>query len=347
MTTNPIYITIRHIADILNRQDNQHLLRKRFQESAVDWDHGVIIASQYLMLPALYCELKRKDLLSDIPSDLKLYLEEITSINRNRNKSLLKEADEISALFNQAQIDFVFIKGTVMLANLATEDIGARMVGDIDVVVHPDHIQQAYKLLQAHGYTDTIDFNYETKNFRHLPRQLNPNKIGAIELHSEVLIYQYKKLINIMELLKNKQTIRNLNVPSHEDSIKIAIYTTQINDHAHLFGHLNLKTIYDCLILDLYKKQHLLTNLSQRSYSNSFLELSSLYFPELKPINEKRYSKALKYYYKFKLINPKLGRLTYQSIYYFQQISKRLKLFLNNKSYRAHIFKNIIEFKKH
>ena len=87
------------IADILSFNNNQEELTEHFNKTSIDWDAIVIIGSKHLMLPALYCNLKTKDLLQLIPEELQIYLEEITAINRGRNEILLKEANEISNIF--------------------------------------------------------------------------------------------------------------------------------------------------------------------------------------------------------------------------------------------------------
>lgn len=346
LKTSSTYITLQNIADILSSTDNQELLKHRFKSSTVNWDYMVMVASRYLMLPAIYCQLQQKALLPYLPPDLVLYLEEITSLNRDRNQALLQQAWEVSELFNNAQIDFVFIKGAAILAHLIPTDIGARMVGDLDIVIAPNQAKKAFKLLEAHGYTKTIAFNYETKNFRHLPRQINPTRIGAIELHTEVLVYKHRGLIKPIELLERRQTVQGLQVPRSIDSIKIAVFTTQLNDHAHRYGTLHLKTIYDCLILGLPKTAKLLETLSAQPYANTFLELSSIYFPEFKPVFTTRYAEILRKYYVYKLKHPKLGSWFHHSLFTFHGLTARIKLVLYNNSYRTHILKNKFRLKK-
>ncbi len=100
------------------------MLATKFDALAVEWDMVVVLASQHLMLPALYYQLHNKDLLTHIPPDLELYLEEISNINHHRNSTLLQEAQEISTLFNKAGIDHVYIKGVAVISTIASKDIG-------------------------------------------------------------------------------------------------------------------------------------------------------------------------------------------------------------------------------
>ncbi|MEO5788567.1 nucleotidyltransferase family protein, partial [Gelidibacter sp.] len=182
MAKSSVYITKQLIADILSFNDNQEALSEHLNHTFIDWDAVVIIASKHLMLPALYCRLKAKGLLPLIPNDLNIYLKEIAAINRGRNEILLKEAHEVSEIFKKENIEHVFIKGMALLAGNTFKDQAERMIGDIDILVAPNQLHKAFEILTKFGYNETVDFNYQQKNFRHLARQISKQKYGAIEL---------------------------------------------------------------------------------------------------------------------------------------------------------------------
>lgn len=345
MNQSSTYLTLQQIADILSFKPNEVELAEYLSSHPIHWDGIVMVASQHLMLPALYCRLKAKNLLSYIPPDLEAYLEELTAINRNRNEELLTEAREVSELFDRAQIEHVFIKGIALIGGNTFHDRGERMIGDIDILIKPHQSQDAFDLLEYHGYTEKVSFNYELRDYRHLPRQINPNKMGAIELHIDLLIHKYSALIDKNALFQRKSRIHGISVPSSEDAIKIAILTTQINDHAHVLGYLKLKSTYDCLALGLQDTHDLLHELSHEKHSQSFLEMSSLFFPELTPSQTSPTSHRLKSYYLFKITHPTIGRVLQQTVALVHATSLRLKLFIGNKSYRMHILKNKLGLK--
>lgn len=346
MTKNATPSILQLIFDILSFKTNGNTLRSMIQTSEVNWDAVVTTASQHLMLPALYCQLKAKDLLQCIPTDLDLYLEELTAINRNRNEVLLTEAQAISELFHKASINHVFIKGIALIAGHTFKDIGERMIGDIDILVAPDQVHQGFTLLEDNGYTQTVAFNYTPKNYRHLSRQINPDKMGAVELHHDVLVHKYRRFVDTTQVLKQKQNIEGFSVPSFEDAIRIAIFTTQINDKAYFLGNVKFKSLYDCLALDLQHNKELLQILSRQKHAQSFLELSSIYVDELKPYPSSSHSKILKYYYTFKIRHPKLGTYSHKTLCLLDAIGQRIKLVVFNKSYRLHVLKNKLIFKK-
>ena len=335
------------IADILSFNNNQEELTEHFKQTAIDWDAVVIIGSKHLMLPALYCKLKTKDLLHFIPEELQIYLEEITAINRGRNNTLLKEAHEISNIFKKENIEHVFIKGIALIAGNTFEDIAERMIGDIDILVTYKHIDLAFDILTKHGFlSDSSVSKYKQKNHRHLTRQISPQRFGAIELHSNVLINKYKHLIINEEVLKNKQIINNMAIPSNEDSIKIAILSLQINDKAYLLVYLAFKTIYDCLALNLISNQLLLQNLGNEKHFQSFLNIANIFFKELVSYKLSNRSIILKHYFVFRLNHPKLGHLIYFSVSTTIITFERLIRFLVNKSYRLYIFRHYFPMKE-
>ncbi|MBO3100247.1 nucleotidyltransferase family protein, partial [Gelidibacter pelagius] len=326
MTKNSIYTTMQLIAEILTFNDNHTALSKQLEQTSVDWNKVVIVASNHLMLPALYCRLKAKGLLKLIPDDLNDYLKEITDINRGRNEVLLAEANEISEIFKKENIDHVFIKGIALISGETFEDPAERMLSDIDLLVAKNQLQRAFNILTRHGYTETVTSVIERKNRRHLPRQVSQEKFGAVELHSEILRHKHRYLISSEQVLQNKRIINGIAIPSVEDAIRISILAFQINDKAHLYGYLSFKTIYDCLALQLPSKSILLKHLADEKHSQSFLKMSSIFFKELAPYKSSNYSALIKRYYMFRINHPKLGQIISSTVHTTINIQVRLKL---------------------
>ena len=108
---NSYKFTLQVIANILSFENSVDALKQKMTSHSIDWEQFVFIASDYLVLTTCYCRLKQKNLVDFIPEDLALYLEEITTINRNRNLTLLKEIECIATLFNDHKINYVFLKG--------------------------------------------------------------------------------------------------------------------------------------------------------------------------------------------------------------------------------------------
>lgn len=333
--------TLQLIADILSFENSSEDLENVLKNHNVDWEAVVSIASNHLMLPAVYCRLKQKKLLQHLPKDLEDYLKELAELNRERNKVLLKESKEISNLFNEHQIEHVFLKGIALMAGNYYEDIAERMIGDIDILVHARHLEKAFELLASQGYSNFVNFNYEVKNYRHFPRQISENHLGAVELHNHILKHDYKQLVDINAFFMSKALMNNLTIPGRNHIIWHTILAHQINDNNSFLGSISLKAVYDILVLQLDQKGHLMTSLSQQRYAAQFLSLSSVFFPSLSLLNQNMRTLIYKHFFLFTLKYPKFGRVFHRFKLALLYMKERIELLFENKSYRKHILKKM------
>lgn len=333
------------IADILTFEPNQEVLSKRLMDTSIDWDNLVIIGSQHLMLPAIYCRLKAKNLLVLIPEELEQYLNEISNLNRARNIQLLNEIQVISKLFRSKNINHVFIKGSALLVGEVYHDVSERMIGDIDILIDKTDINFAFQLLIDAGYPETISFKYKQKDYRHLPRQISPHKIGAVELHSEILKADYAQHLEAKEVIYHKINHNGIYIPSPCFSMKIAILAFQINDYGHRLCYLNFKIIYDCLCIKLHNPSLRFEDLPNWKFYNSFLNLGELFFNQKTPSHSTLSADISRFYFVFKLNNSRIGSFCFKITRSLLMVSERFTLMVFNPSYRKHVFINKLGFK--
>ena len=78
-------------------------IKETMELQKIDWDLLLKISTNHLVLPALYCNYKRKKLLQIMPDDLVLYMKQITSLNRNRNMQIFQQ---INRLFKNTTAQF-------------------------------------------------------------------------------------------------------------------------------------------------------------------------------------------------------------------------------------------------
>ena len=108
----------------------------------VDWDAVVKVSTAHYVFPALYCNFKRADFLKYLPQELVSYMEYITNLNRERNKQIIHQAQELNSLLLANNITPIFLKGTGNLLAGIYEDIAERMVRDIDFIFQKKTIQK-------------------------------------------------------------------------------------------------------------------------------------------------------------------------------------------------------------
>ena len=119
-------------------------------------------------------------------------------------KILLKEAKELSELLYKNNINHIFLKGTALLLSNVFEDIGERMICDIDFIIQHKMKKKIIKLLEKTTILIRAIISALFKIFKakHLPRLINKNKTMAIEPHTELLVAKEEVIFNSKELIR-------------------------------------------------------------------------------------------------------------------------------------------------
>lgn len=329
-----------HMAHMLSFSYPNSQLAKTISAANFDWDTIVIEGSKHLVLPALYCRLKAKQLLHILPKELVDYLEQITNINRSRNQSILNQVHNISKILNDNTIDHVFLKGTALLASGYFKDNGERMVGDIDILVAKPQLHKAFNLLKVSGYDKTSGFAYDKKDFRHLDRLIATDKLAAIELHSELLNKSYWSLMDIESIINSKTIVNGVAIPHINHFRKHIVLSWQLNDFGHYYNSMNFKSHYDLMVLEAYKDDDFINALLKLKYGKSYLELAKYYFPEFSNVPSDWYMKFRKLSYRAKLHYKPIYKIITITKYYTKFSLERLNLVITNRSYLKHIIEN-------
>lgn len=321
-------------------EPNESLLRSQLSDPKMDWEWLVKSSSQQGVMTSAYCRLKHKNLIDILPNDLNTYLSEITNINRNRNLSLLNQVKELSLIFNTHKIHHVFVKGCALLASGVYYDLGERMVGDIDILVEPEHLHKAERLLKETDYNSLEESLFgKYKDHRHLPRLIHPDRLGAVEIHSKLLRKERRNILNVKEILANRRTINGVCVPTIEANLDILILNHQINDFGYLFKSINLKVCYDSLVLERQTEPSATSKTSK--YHRLFYTLKALYFKSNSKTSKNTSLIVLKNVYKY--LNKKgLARRIYIRIAKINigliTCMEGMKLFIKNKHFRADVW---------
>lgn len=337
------YKTKQLIADILVFKANQLYLESvllNFKDK--DWDNLVKLGSKRLVLTTVYCRLQQKELLQLLPKDLVTYLHNFTTINRNRNSTILEQIENLSQLLKTNNINHVFLKGAALLVSGYYKDIGERMIGDIDLLVDQTQIPNTMAIIRSNGYTKTIGYAYQTIGFRHEDRLINPKELAAIEVHSALFHQPNDKLILPKTILDSAIINNGFSIPSPFYMCLSQVLSYQINDNAHYYNILGLKPFYDSLCLNLHNNQNAIAYLNKLKFGKSYLLLFEYY---LKDANTKYNSIRLRFYIikqKYPLLGQSIFRIKHSILF----IKKRLTRVVSNPFYRAHIFNMLIKTKR-
>ena len=238
--------------------------------SNVNFENLIKLASNHLMLPALFFNINKKNLSHLFPEDFIECIKNIYSINKARNKILLKEAKELSELLYKNNINHIFLKATALLLSNVFEDIGERMFCDIDFIIQHKDEQKVEKVLEKNNYFTTAIVDYGVMIPRHLARRINKNKTIAIEPHLELLDPRYRVVFNSKKLISAfKDEAKSIKTPSKPFLFDHCIYALQISDQRIFNSHHSHRSIYDIYKLDC-KNSLTIKNIKKDIYIKHF-----------------------------------------------------------------------------
>ena len=221
----------------------------------INFENLIKLASGHLMLPALFFNIDKKKVSYLFPEDFIAYIKNIHAINKARNTLLLAEAKELSELLYKNNIKHIFLKGTALLLSNVFEDIGERMIGDIDFIIQHKDEQKVEKVLKINNNDKSHTINlFSVFKPTHLARRVNKNKTIAIEPHLELLESRNRWIFNSKELINDfKNKTKTIKTPSKIFLIDHCILGAQIRNHGFINSSYDHRSIYDVYKLNCEK----------------------------------------------------------------------------------------------
>jgi len=263
----------------------------------VDWESVVKVSTSHYVFPAIYCNFKRAKFLKYLPADLVEYMKHITNLNRDRNTQILQQAQELNGLLLANNIRPIFLKGTGNILEGLYEDIGERMIGDIDFLFSEKDFFKAVDILKKDNYTKSESELDYFQGFRHYSRLVKPANIAAVEIHKEVTIEKYRGEFNCEMISEDTQQINDFSVLSFENQLSLSIISSQINDYGFEFTKFALKNAYDVFLLS--KKADTKKVISKfirlKNPLNCFLANCNLVFGDLESLEYHKTKEAESY----------------------------------------------------
>ena len=237
----------------------------------INFEKLITLASGHLMLPALFFNIQKKKASYLFPEDFIDYIKNIFAINKARNEILLAEAKQLSQLLVENNINHIFLKGTALLLSNVFEDIGERMIGDIDFIIQHKDEENIKKVLEKNKYSSKKPYN-SSRFFRHrhLPKTTHENKIIAIEPHLKLLNPRYRCSFNTKRILNDfNEGLETVKTPSQSFLFDHCVYNFQINDQGMINTKHSHRSIYDIYKLSC-KKDLTMKNCTKDIYVKHF-----------------------------------------------------------------------------
>ena len=329
---------------------NKQVIEKKLQSDTIEWDAVVKVSTAHYVFPALYCNFKRADFLKYLPADLVSYMEHITNINRERNKQIISQAQELNSVLLANNIRPIFLKGTGNLLAGIYDDISERMVGDIDFIFSKEDYPKAITILTEFGYSDVLKTReYYDPGKRHYRRSHKETNIAAIEIHSRLLdIKKYDYEFNYCFVEKNSQIINDSAVLSFSNKLNLSIIANQINDNGFYFKTMALRNAYDVFLLSKKtNSKDAVNTLDKLSHPlNCFLAACDEVFNKVETIEYYNNAKTALYLRNFnnQFTNPIRGKSKRNKIYLLiKRTFYILYKSLIYKEYRVFLFNSLTD----
>lgn len=267
-------------------EKNRDEIERILKTTNIDWELVVKISTSYFVFPAMYCNFKRVNFLKFIPADLVEYMKYITDINRTRNYQILKQVKRLNSLLLKNGIKPIFLKGTGNLLQGLYEDIGERMIGDIDFLFSKKDFLNAINILKKDNYyipDGELDY---FQGFRHYSRLVKKDNIAAVEIHKEVTHEKYRSEFSCDMISSDTQKINDFLLLSFENQFSLSIISSQINDNEFKFAKFSLRNAYDVFLLSkrVDSKKTISRFLKLKTPLNCFLANCNLVFGDLESL---------------------------------------------------------------
>tara|TARA_Y100001954_G_C15787437_1_gene593252 strand:+ start:369 stop:1373 length:1005 start_codon:yes stop_codon:yes gene_type:complete len=318
---------------ITNSKNTEKLASKLNTEKLVK------ISSRSLLLPLLYYMIIKKKLEIFFPKDFINYCRQIYEINYNRNVEFINEINELISNLSENKIDFTLIKSSDLIINGIYEDIGIRMIGDIDYLISSKDFELNNKILKKLNYKS--EFYFKFWKARHLNIFLNEKKFFRIEPHVRLIddnISLNKEAKKIELGLKSKNNFSR---------IKYCILNSEYNDFSMLRAVVDLRVISDLFILMNNKTDELSKIEHNFIYRRFLLKLGEigLYKIKFEPnFLDKIYLLRFRIKRRNKLVY-KFDESLINLMIFVMKLKNQIREFIYNSEYRKYIFYKKLFFK--
>jgi hypothetical protein len=228
---------------------------KLCEKSSIDWIQFVSICSDNLILPTIYLKFRSCGITEYLPEEVIEHLSEIYELNKKRNTEILRQIKYVTSVLNKNNIFPLYLKGAGNLLDDLYSDVGERIMGDIDLLVHENDFIPSVILMLDNGFL-CVENNTEIniRESKHYPRIYHPDFICDVEIHRMPVEKMNIDWFNSNIVYSEKKKVKTMN-GCFVQSNKHKIIHNFIHDHLEHqeFGNINkkipLRDIYDLYLL--------------------------------------------------------------------------------------------------
>ncbi len=258
----------------LSYNKKKELVKSLLLQEEMDWVAFTQLGNKFLVLPALYYELRHAQLLECLPEELLEHLKLIYDLSKQRNQEIRRQYIELAQVFAKEKITPIVLKGGGNLFRGLYPDDGVRIMTDLDLLVDDASFIRAAELVKSLDYQSAFVFEdvyTSIEQAKDYPRLFKANVPADIEIHRLPVALEFKKHFgfdfatqNYEEiLLDESNSVRFLN---YKNEAILNFIHSQLTDKGYLYKSINLKNMYDLWLL--HQKVNVEKALSDFGYYN-------------------------------------------------------------------------------
>ncbi len=227
---------------ILSLDENNSATRTLNQLPTHQWQALLKLADGLHIAPLLYTRLKQKRLA--VPPNIQQELRKRYFSNTGRNLAVYHAFRQLSTQLQAANIPMIPLKG-VYLAEAIYPTLGERVIGDLDLLVPKDRIEEAIEIGIAANYHPIMPMALDAwlKNKHHVCPQTNADTKLTVEWHWHIIRPRPQGTIPIVHLWRRAVpgviSEQSVSILTPEDTIFHLAYHISYH-HEFLFGIRNL-----------------------------------------------------------------------------------------------------------
>ena len=188
------------LSEILKESDTT-LFQSLLSDQNPDWFNFMEFSGNRLVTPTVARKLCTPELTPLIPAEVVDALQMVRHCNLTRNQRLVDTFVRVTDVLNQGDVYPLPLKGVSLLLRNIYADQSERVVGDIDILIHPSEVRKSLNLLRQQGFVQRCnpflgdeghqDNRFEpidVDDFRHIPSSQNYH-LPPIKEHLDAEFY--------------------------------------------------------------------------------------------------------------------------------------------------------------
>ena len=220
---------------LLLRQD---ICRRDLTGRDLDWAGIIALANRHRVTPALWFNLRQKELDEIVPAAIRSTMANIYTLNNQRNRVIKSEAVEALDRLATAQITPVLLKTAVNMFEAINAELGIWVTRDIDLLVKQAALTQAASILMSAGYKASLPYDPTLHSY---PSLSKPGKVVTLDVHRD--IGPQRNVLTVEDAMAEAWPL-----PGHDKALILSpthrlvhlLYHSEIQDRRYELGKISL-----------------------------------------------------------------------------------------------------------